>query len=281
MTTSVRSADIAKIVKDPGQFLDRMVFDTWWLAMKLFIRFQEGLSGQQQVLAVISRMLEGPGKHWAKGKLEKIEENSDWTIFVTNIETRFNIANKPATAKAKLEAFKQERKTIDEFLDKFEELLSVSKLGQETGKYFLEKNVNRKISELVDSGGSNLTFETYAAALRTKGRQLEGHAVIIRGAYNGDQRTASGTTYGGKGQPMEVDKVQVRRCYNCNGEGHLAKDCKKPKKERRKCYNCDTLGHLAKDCRKPKKARVKKAEEDSESDEGKDGDKEDFPEGSD
>jgi hypothetical protein len=35
---------------------------------------------------------------------------------------------------------------------------------------------------------------------------------------------------------------------NCNGKGHLAKDCNRNKGS--KCYNCDNFGHLAKDCKK-------------------------------
>ena len=55
-----------------------------------------------------------------------------------------------------------------------------------------------------------------------------------------------------------------RRCYNCQGLGHIAANCRKPKQERpakgsgkgdgtgretRTCYKCNKAGHLARDCR--------------------------------
>ena len=41
------------------------------------------------------------------------------------------------------------------------------------------------------------------------------------------------------------------RCANCQAEGHVAKDCPKPRLEisRRLCYECGKPGHVAKDCR--------------------------------
>lgn len=52
------------------------------------------------------------------------------------------------------------------------------------------------------------------------------------------------------------------KCYNCQGTGHIARDCTAERQERQdrpersynqrsygpKCYNCQRTGHMAKDC---------------------------------
>jgi len=50
----------------------------------------------------------------------------------------------------------------------------------------------------------------------------------------------------GKSQD-NFDKDGKPKYFNCNIYGHLAKKCRRPKKnkEMRKCYKCDKVGHLA------------------------------------
>ena len=44
----------------------------------------------------------------------------------------------------------------------------------------------------------------------------------------------------------KTEKPYVQVCYNCKDKGHLAKDCKKPRKQ---CTSCKRLGHLESDYR--------------------------------
>ena len=46
-----------------------------------------------------------------------------------------------------------------------------------------------------------------------------------------NKKDRSGTTFGGSGRPMELDKAQqIGACFNCGKKGHIAKFCPEPKK---------------------------------------------------
>jgi len=60
------------------------------------------------------------------------------------------------------------------------------------------------------------------------------------------------------------------KCYNCQGTGHIARDCPSERVERQerpertyvprsnnapKCYNCQQSGHIARDCQKEQAPR--------------------------
>ncbi|XP_036141752.1 uncharacterized protein LOC105830451 [Monomorium pharaonis] len=50
----------------------------------------------------------------------------------------------------------------------------------------------------------------------------------------------------------EVEQRRVSRCYNCNKEGHMARECDKTKRERDSCYECGATDHVMRDCKKKK-----------------------------
>ena len=72
-----------------------------------------------------------------------------------------------------------------------------------------------------------------------------------------DYKTGTGTTYGGKGQPIDIGKSNENfkdgklKCFNCNKYGHMAKECQSEKKEckTRNCFKCEKKGHIARDCK--------------------------------
>lgn len=61
---------------------------------------------------------------------------------------------------------------------------------------------------------------------------------------SGDRRRGAGR--GGRGRGG--------RCYICQEEGHISRNCPKGNKEMQ-CYNCQKTGHMAKDCPEENKAR--------------------------
>ena len=88
-------------------------------------------------------------------------------------------------------------------------------------------------------------------------------------------KTGTGTTYGGRGQPMDVGKSNDNfkdgkpKCFNCNKYGHMAKKCRSEKKEckTRTCFKYEKKEHIARDCKGKqtmKKCKIQEEELDKE-----------------
>lgn len=63
-------------------------------------------------------------------------------------------------------------------------------------------------------------------------------------------------------QEVVMVMIDQKKCFNCQGEGHMSRECTEPKKERfggdrgpKICYNCQGEGHFANDCTEPRKPR--------------------------
>ena len=90
-------------------------------------------------------------------------------------------------------------------------------------------------------------------------------------------KTSIETTYGGRGQPMDIGRSNNNfkdgkpKCFNYNKYGHIAKDCQGKKKEQeiRKCFKCNKEGHIAKDCKGKQTMKNRKVKEDSDNKDNK------------
>ena len=102
-------------------------------------------------------------------------------------------------------------------------------------------------------------------------------------------KTGMGITFGGQGIPMDIgkswdnfDENRKPRCFNCNIYGHIAKEYRKPKKDKkiRKYYKYNKVRHIAKDCRFKQKMKIRRNQEKSnESDEEENDKKKSFVKG--
>ena len=90
-------------------------------------------------------------------------------------------------------------------------------------------------------------------------------AVLKKMGFQGQWRDGGGQrTDGQQGGARPV------KCANCQAEGHMAKDCRKPRVEmsKRLCYECGKPGHVARDCRnkatRPGAASVRMVDEEED-----------------
>ena len=161
------------------------------------------------------------------------------------------------------------QRSYDALLDE-----AINGLFNKVIKRLVRRHNPRTEQELIETATGAVASERYAySGGYSESTSLDGLTPVIETAHRRNYPARQD-----KVEPMEVDAMEkgreTRKCYNCGIGGHLAKDCRKPKKKRddrsknsRKCYNCGIGGHLAKDCRKPKKKKkeeVKAVEEDDE-----------------
>ena len=101
-----------------------------------------------------------------------------------------------------------------------------------------------------------------------------------------DYKTETGTTYSGRGQPMDIGKSNDNfkdgkpKCFNCNKYRHMAKECRSEKKEceTRTCFKCEKKGHIAKDCKGKQTMKKHKIQEEDSDKEDKNNKEKDFGE---
>ena len=103
-----------------------------------------------------------------------------------------------------------------------------------------------------------------------------------------DYKTGTGTTFGGWEAPMDIRKSRDNfdengkpRCFNCNVYEYIAKECRKPKKDKemRKCYKCNKVRYLAKDCKLKQKIKIRRNQDESDESDNDNDKKESFIKG--
>jgi hypothetical protein len=198
-----------------------------------------------------------------------------WKSFSEELVERFDDPSRKMKAQNQIHAFVQDKSmTVQTYIDKFAILKATSGISDEEALFLFRRGIGAHISLAIynTQKAPPDNYADFVSLVKDIGKNMENRKGILEGArtltglYPSrpaprqsmlDRRTGTGLTYGGSGQPMEIGLTRPMKCYNCNKNGHMAKECKEPKREKGACFYCAKLGHQAKDCRKKKADREK------------------------
>jgi len=258
------------MVLDPGWFDgDRSKFEDWWRGIRLFLKSNRVTRMDDRITAILACLRGGVVGIYAQKKLDEFDEDNDtqdWDEFVKEFKTTFSDKSKAADAKWKIETFKQGKKNTVDFMIEFEVLATKADTDELHAIFLLKKNVRQDIIKMIlgyPPIAMPETLKEWKVAITSVGQGYES----TEGRH--DYKTGTGTTYGGRGQPMDIGKSNDNfkdgkfKCFNCNKYGHMAKKCQSEKKERdtRTCFKYDKKGHIAKDCKGKQIMKKRKVQE--------------------
>ena len=267
---------LKNIVLDPGWFNgNQSKFKDWWRGIRLFLKSNRVNRMDNRITAILTRLRGGVAGIYAQKKLDELDEDNDtqdWDEFVKELKTMFSDKSKAADAEWKIETFKQGKQNTTDFMIEFEALAMKADTDELHAIFLLKKNVQQDIIKMIlgyPPIAMPETLKEWKMAITSVGQGYES----TEGRH--DYKTGTGTTYGGRGQPMDIGKSNNNfkdgkpKCFNCNKYGHIAKECRSEKKERemRTCFKCDKKGHITKDCKGKqimKKRKVQKELDDED-----------------
>ena len=246
----------------------------------MFLKSNRVMETDDRITAILARLRGGVAGIYAQKKLDELDEElgtQDWEDFVKEIKTMFSDKSKAADAEWKIETFKQGKKNTADFMIEFEALAMKADTDEYHAIFLLKKNVRHDIIKMIlgyPPIAMPETLKEWKVAITSVGQGYE--STKGRNEY----KTGTGTTYGGRGQPMDIGKSNDNfkdgkpKYFNCNKYGHMAKECRAEKKERetRTCFKCDKKGHIAKDCKGKqimKKRKIQKESDDEDKEEEK------------
>ncbi len=169
--------------------------------------------------------LSGRAKEWSYSKL-MLDRNAfpTWPSFCEQLRTTFEPPDQQLKLRARLLSCKQGKRSLHEFVQEMQYLRAAI-----TSDRIPETILVTAFLEGIRPGPARL--QLYREVPKT----LD-DAIRIAHMEEYSHRSANHTPRGGGPTPMEVNGFQRQRtngnirCYNCNRAGHLARDCRQPKR---------------------------------------------------
>ncbi|KAF7761767.1 transcriptional regulator family: Zinc finger, CCHC-type [Agaricus bisporus var. burnettii] len=255
VTVSAQTDALKSLIPNPKDFGgNREQFAEWWRSMTLFLKYNK----------LFCRHMDRKNRHQL--------HTYTWDTFEEELKTSFGKGNEKDIAEERIESLKQGNRNTMDFLVEFTALMYKAKIDDQHAIFLLKRHTRHDIIRTIlgyprkDIPDSR---EGWNNAILQVGSGLEMMKRI-------DQKTETGITYGGSGQPMEIgwkkfewDKDGKPKCHKCGKFGHIGKDCEEKKKnfgEKKsfKCFSCGKLGHIAKNCRSNRSGRIRVMNEDSD-----------------
>ena len=273
------------MVPDPGWFDgDRSKFEDWWRGIRLFLKSNRVTGTDDKITAILAYLRGGVAGIYAQKKLDEFDEDNDtqdWEEFIKEFKMTFSDKSKAADAEWKIETFKQGKRNTADFMIEFEALATKADTDELHAIFLLKKNVRQDIIKTIlgyPPIAMPETLKEWKVAITSVGQGYES----TEGRH--DYKTSTGTTYSGRGQPMDIGKSNDNfkdgkpKCFNCNKYGHMAKECRSEKKEweTRTCFKCEKKGHIARDCKGKQMMKKRKVQEEESDEESEDDKKKDF-----
>jgi len=221
--------------------------------MKLWVFMNQRaglLKKNSEVMAAVLSRFEGPkAGRWAQVKLEYYMgpnvQYPTWDELQAEITSYFVPGNNADWARSQLLKLCQgPRQQVDEFLAAFESLRIESDCPNAYARDLLERGVQKQVLQQVYLlGKARSTYAELSASVRTIGRAQELFLINTQGSacyYQGSGPSSYGVMPGA-GTPMDIGAVQQQnqqqskglQCYNCQGFGHIARECSQPRHPRR------------------------------------------------
>lgn len=241
-----------RIKLEPPAKFNGKEFTEWYRQMETYLRvYKEDFKTDQEKSLFILSKLEGgaPGAYatniWKRHEGKDLPKPTD---LLNEINSLFKDKNEETNAQIKLNSLKQsDFRTLEEFFQHFE--IYFQTCGYDKHHKYLIELMQRAVKPEIVRGvfmrGGAITYEDWkekALAWYTMEEQLK---LIEKGSKYSSQRVfnnsgggqgvvekkdRTGVTFGGSGQPMDLDKAKsLGLCFHCGQKGHLARYC--PKKQ--------------------------------------------------